>query len=169
LLDFSDMLVGIQHRLGPIHAVIAHSLGCMGSVLATHRGLKIRQLVMLAPHLDAKGMLDSYAQQLKLSSDLQRGLTNKIGERMRKILSVESAWDLLHAPALLKGVEVPGVLMFDSDDKEVPQAHFLEINTLWNPGQTVRTSGLGHIHLLKDKTLITHVVDYLHTAYLACG
>jgi hypothetical protein len=131
--------------------------------------LKIQQLVMLAPHLDAKGMLDSYAQQLKLSSGLQRGLTDKIGERMRKILSVENAWDLLHATALLKGLEVTGVLMFDSDDKEVPPAHFDEIDTLWNPRQTVRTSGLGHFHLLKDKALISRVVDYLHAEHAACG
>lgn len=161
LLDFSDTLLGIQRQLGEVYTVIAHSLGTMASVLATHRGLAIKQMVMLAPHLDAQAMIDFYASLLNLNAKLVTGFKQKVEERIQAILGLDHVWELLHPVALLGGQNIQGLLMFDSEDAVVPLSHFNQIDSIWQPQYTLQTHGLGHYHLFKDGALIDQVVDYI--------
>jgi pimeloyl-ACP methyl ester carboxylesterase len=163
LLDFSDTLVGIEQALGPVHAVVAHSLGNMAATLATHRGLQTRRMVMLAPHLDAATMFKSYTGMLGLQPGLHLGLRDRVGDEMSRILQVDDAWKLLNTRSLLMGQGIEGLLIYDQDDQEVPREHFDEIESVWGPDQVLRTEGLGHFRLFKDQALIERVTEYLKT------
>lgn len=161
LLDFSDTLVGIQRELGEVDSVIAHSLGTLASVLATHRGLSARQMVMLAPHMNVKEMIDFYAGLLKLNAQLVAGFKEKVKHRIQTILGLEDVWELLNPAALFNGQNIQGLLMYDREDAVVPLSVFNEIDSLWQPQHTLQTSGLGHYLLFKDNVLIGQVVEYI--------
>lgn len=160
LLEFSDSLLAIQNQIAPIHAVVAHSLGAMAATLATHRGLSVNQLVLMAPHLDVNEMFDSYSQLLGLNEELRQCFRQRAGNKMDKILCWDP-WSLLLTGILLKHDEIDGLLAFDRHDEEVPSYHFKEIQGLWKQAEIVSTEGLGHVRLLKDQAVIGQVVKYL--------
>lgn len=164
LLEFSDSLVAIQHQIGPVHAVVAHSLGAMAVTLATHRGLNVNQLVLLAPHLDVDEMFQSYSSLLNLNTDLAHRFKRKVGEKMAAILQWDNVWDLLKPEVLISEQQIDGLLIFDEHDEEVPLFHFEHIRSLWKEAITMRTEKLGHVRLLKDRTVIQRVVEYLQAA-----
>lgn len=161
VLDFADTLIAIQQQVGAIDSVIAHSLGSMAAVLATHRGLNPGCMVLLAPHLDVATMVDSYAETMNISSGLTSMLRDKAAFHIQDILKIDNAWDLLNPQSLLKGQDINGLLMFDSEDEEISQAHFSEIESVWQPQKVLKTSGLGHFRIFKDHQLIDQVVEFL--------
>jgi hypothetical protein len=163
VLDFADTLVAIQQQIGAINSVIAHSLGSMAAVLATHRGLKPGCMVLLAPHLDVATMVNSYAETMNISPGLASMLREKAISHIQKIFKIENAWDLLTPRMLLEGQYINGMLMFDSEDEEISQAHFNEIESVWQPQEVLKTSGLGHFRIFKDHQLIDRVVGFLQS------
>ncbi len=162
LVEFSDALKAIQHQIGPVDTVIAHSLGAMAAVLATHRGLFVNRMVLLAPHLDVGRMFESYSSLLNLSETLACRFHQKVGRKMAAIIGGDDPWKLLTADKLLQGGVIPGLLVYDDRDEEIPQQLFEDIRQQWKQGEVLKTSDLGHNRLLKDEKVIRRVVDYLN-------
>lgn len=161
VMAFVDTLIAIQQKFESIDTLIAHSLGGMAATLAMRRGLQVRRLVLLAPHLDGEMLLDTYAQLLKLRPGLIQRFRELVRERMDRLLQAEDSHQLLKLEALLDGEHTDGMLVFDQADSEIPIEHFEEIARLWVSAKTIRTHGLGHHRLLKDKQVIGQVIDYL--------
>ena len=161
LVEFSDTLIAIQQRIGPVDTVIAHSLGAMAAVFATQRSLSIQRMILLAPHLDADKIFNSYKSLLNLNEKLARRFHRIVGEKMVEIIGHDNPWELLRPETLLANSPVPGLLIYDLDDEEVPQQLFEEIEQHWTRGRVIKTEGMGHNRLLKDEGIIQQVVDYL--------
>lgn len=159
--EFADSLLAIQRQIGPVHALIAHSLGSMGGMLALQRGLAIERLVLLAPHLDANTLFERYADILGLSDRLLGTFHSQLEVRMNEFLQVEDSWSLLSAARLSSGVPPVGVLVYDELDEEVPLEHFAEIERHWRPDSVLKSSGLGHFKLLKHDKTIERIVSIL--------
>lgn len=162
LVEFSDALVSIQQQIGPVDTVIAHSLGAMATLVATHRGLDINHMVLLAPHLDVGAMFESYTTLLNLNKYLTRRFHQVVGEQMADVMDHPDPWKMLTPAALLQEEAVPGLLVYDSADEEVSQQLFFDIGQQWKRATVIRSQGLGHNGLLKDTGIINRVLDYLN-------
>src|SRR5882672_347310 len=55
LVDFADVLAAVAAHHGPVHAVIAHSLGAAAVGFALARGLPIANVVLVSPPSDFAG------------------------------------------------------------------------------------------------------------------
>ncbi len=165
ILHFSDSLVSIQQQIGPVDTVIAHSFGAMAVTLATHRGLIVKRLVLIAPHLDIQVIFDSYSQLLKLRTKLVQRFKDLVGAKMADILQIENPWELLNTKTLLSDTGQNGLLVFDDEDEEVPQSHFNEIERHWINSEVIKTQELGHAMVLKDSEVIRKIVVYLNLKY----
>ncbi|HUJ77166.1 MAG TPA: alpha/beta fold hydrolase, partial [bacterium] len=55
LLSFTQALETVSGHVGQVQGVIAHSLGATAAALATHRGLDLRGLVLIAPPVELPG------------------------------------------------------------------------------------------------------------------
>ncbi len=161
LLLFSDSLVAIQNQIGPINTVVAHSFGAMATTLATRRGLMPGRMVLIAPHLLAQEIFDSYAGLLNLRNKLKQRFKALVGIKIDKTLQLENSWELLNTQFLLEDKEQSGLLIFDIHDEEVPLQHLTEIENHWTQAEVFKTQELGHVRLLKDKEVIKKVIDYL--------
>lgn len=161
LVDFCDALIAIQQQIASVDTVVAHSLGAMSAVLATHRGLHVKRLVLLAPHLDVQKMFDSYRQLLSLNTKLASRFHSIIGRKMADILGTNDPWGVLTPDALLCDSEIPGLLVYDQTDEEIPQQLFKDIERHWQQSSVIKTQDLGHSRLLKDAVVIRQVVKYL--------
>jgi pimeloyl-ACP methyl ester carboxylesterase len=161
LAEFSDTLIAIQQQIGPVDSVIAHSLGAMAATFAIRRGFLVNHMVLIAPHLDVDTMFDSYSSLLKLNKTLASRFHHKVGSKMAHIIACEDPWKTLTPESLLPVGAIPGLLVYDDADEEIPQQLFEEIELHWEQGRALKTSGLGHNQLLKDERVIRQVVGYL--------
>lgn len=164
LLEFTDSLVAIQDQIGPVHCVVAHSLGAMATTLATHRGLNLNQMVLLAPHLDVNEMFESYSGLLMLNKNLANSFRQKLDDKMSIIMQRDNVWELLQPQILIGDKQLDGLLVYDENDEEVPLDHFEQVQQQWVQAESHRTCKLGHVRLLKDQTVIKRVAEYLQKA-----
>lgn len=166
LLEFTDSLLAIQQQIGAVHTLMAHSLGGMAAVMATRRGLSIKQMVLFGPHLDVQMMYQSYSDLLNLNPKLASRFRDKIGQRMTEIIGEDDIWEILTPAKLLEHSEYRGMLIYDLDDEEIPQDQFKAVAQHWADCQTLETQGLGHNRILKDDSVIETVLAFMSSAKL---
>lgn len=65
---------------------------------------------------------------------------------------------------LLKEAAVPGLLVFDFADEEIPPQLFVDMEQQWKQATIINTQSLGHNGIMKDVVIIQQVVDYLTVA-----
>ena len=74
-LEFARAFGAVASRFGPAHAVVAHSMGALPTLLTQVDGLAIGKLVLLAPMRDLDTHLDRFAGQLGMGPRARRALT----------------------------------------------------------------------------------------------
>ncbi len=161
LLDFVDSLIAIQAQIGEIDTVMAHSLGGMAAVWATHQGLMPSNMVLLGPHMDVQKMFESYSELLNLNKKISNQFRENIGQKMAEILAVDDPWILLNTENLMANRNYRGLFIFDNDDEEIPQELFQSILMHWQDCEVLQTEGLGHQKILKDEAVIDRVLSFL--------
>lgn len=161
LLEFVDALLAIQRQVGPIHTLMAHSFGGMAAMMASHRGLSVEQMVMFGPQLDVNEIHKSYSELLNLNPRLSRRFHQKIGARMAEIIGIDDVWDFFTPERLLKDRNFRGLLIYDTEDEEIPLSQFNAIVERWQDCQVIETEGLGHHRILKDESVIGKVLEFM--------
>ena len=161
MLRFSASLLAIERELGRIDCVIAHSLGAMATAYTLQLGLEPGRLVCVAPQLDSQHLFDSYRRLLRLRPALAQRSIELIGERLRELMQRDDPWSTLQPAAMLGERGMPGLLVYDNQDPEIPAEQFREMVAGWPDCRSLETQGLGHNRILRDRGVIDAIVDYL--------
>jgi pimeloyl-ACP methyl ester carboxylesterase len=152
--EMAAAIRGLAERLGPVRAVIAHSLGATATAVALHRGLRAERAVLLSPAAEMPPFLATFASALDLSAPRARGLRTAMERRVGPI----EGFDLRRlAPAL----RTPLFVLHDVGDREVPFAHGKAVAEAAPVARFEALSGLGHRRLLADEGVIRAVVEFV--------
>jgi pimeloyl-ACP methyl ester carboxylesterase len=158
LPQFIAAIRTIGEHLGPLHAVVAHSMGGAATALAMAGSLDLERVVFLAPAADPAGYSERFASVF--------GLTDEVVSRMKRGLERRFgiAWkdfDVLAAAATLTS---PLLVIHDSDDRDVPLSDGASIAAAWPGARLVETNGLGHRRIVHDPTVVLRAVAFLTQA-----
>lgn len=149
-------ITGVGAQLGQLRAVIAHSAGGLGALLAITAGLRTERLVLLAAPA-------SYAATVELVARLAH-LPGELVPRMREIVEERIGVSLHVLDGTLLGVrgDLPGLVIYDPADPEVPYAAAEALVGGW-PAATLRPAqGLGHRdRLLTDPAVVAEVAMFV--------
>ncbi len=140
---------------------MAHSPVDMATVVAAQHGLSVPRMVLFGPHLDLEKMYRSYSDLLNLNSKLSNRFRDKIGQKMAEILGVDDVWAMFTPANLLAQSNFQGLLIYDTEDEEIPQDQFKAIAQNWQSCRILETKGLGHHRILKDETVIESVLVFM--------
>jgi pimeloyl-ACP methyl ester carboxylesterase len=150
-------LVAVGRRLGPIHAVIGHSLGGTVAMLAVRDGLAPKALVLLASPARLDRAVSRFQVLLGLPDRAVDGLRRRIEARFGA-----TVWDDYAADRL--ALDVPTLIIHDSDDPQVDIAESRMLAAAW-PGAELRsTSGLGHQRIVRDPAVLTAAESFVERA-----
>lgn len=155
LLDFADAVLALGRRVGPLHAVIAHSMGAPSVTVALARGLSAERVAFIAPPSSVRDRLETFVDFL----ELPRSVAGDLGERMERRYGVSPA--AIEVSALAPGMTAPLLLVHDADDVEVPAWHSAEYARYWPTARVKTVSGLGHRKILRDPQVVSAVVDHV--------
>ena len=150
----ADALLRLGRRVGPVHAVIAHSLGAAATVIAMAEGLGAERAVLIAPPADLPRYAWHFGRVVGLSPRSSAGLIARLDAAM----GGRDAFDLVRLAELQTARTL---LLHDPEDREVPYSDADALARAW-PGATLQPMrGAGHTRALRDPEVISRAVSFI--------
>ena len=158
LPQFIAAIREIADRLGPVEAVVAHSMGGAATTLAAARGVSLRRAVFVAPVADPAGYSERFAALLGLPADvlsrMRRGLERRFG----------IPWTEFDVLAAARTMSASLLVFHDRDDRDVALADGEAIAGAWPGARLVTTTGLGHRRIVHDPSVVAQTIAFLSEA-----
>lgn len=161
---FARAMMDLAELRGPFHAVIGHSFGGATAAYALSHGLSATRAVLIAAPESPEGFYRELLTALGFPAARQEIC----------LRAMERDYDLrladIHGPSRAAEIRVPGLVIHDATDREVPLAHGEAYAAAWPGARLVRTEGLGHRRILCDPEVIATTTAFLReSATLAVG
>jgi len=158
--EMADALLRLGRRVGPVHAVIAHSLGAAASVIALAEGLDAKRAVLIAPPTD----LPRYAGQFGRAVGLSPRSVSGLLARLDVALGGRESFDLLR---LAPRQKARTLVLHDPADREVPLADAQALARAWPGARLEVLEGAGHTRALRHPEVISRAVRFVTDPALA--
>lgn len=155
LPQFVRGLWAASARLGPMHAVIGHSMGALAAAHAVAHGLPVARLALLATSPPPQLVLGWFAGGFGLDASLAAGL--------RRLIEQREGLPLEQFEAERLGPRLPAATLFvhDEDDFAAPAALARRLRAHMPHGDWLATRGLGHRRLLGDGRVLQRVAEHV--------
>lgn len=145
---FAQAVEAVHRLFGPLHAVIAHSFGALGTLYAMQRGLPLARLVLVAPgHPPLTAARHATAMF---------GANDDVLDRMIDLMRAQTGVPLgeLQAAMTQFAPEVPTLIVHDVGDDVIEVEHARSLAERL-PNATLRlTTGLGHRRILREPEVV---------------
>ncbi len=142
-------------RIGPVHAVVGHSMGGAMSLFSiAHRGGAHRVALVSAPS-SLKRELQRFAKAVGLS---KRGAQAFIASVEKHVGRPAADFDVRHIAGKVK---LPVLMIHDQTDRQVPVAEAARSAQMLPAAELIVTRGLGHNRLLADPAVVAAIVDFV--------
>lgn len=148
----------VLRALGPVHGIVAHSMGCAAATIALERHTGPMRLVFLAPPADLRGATTRFGRAFALSDEVVSKLERRIESQFLRPMTdydVPKAARTMHHPLLV---------VHDHRDREVPFEDGARVARAWPNAQLWATTGLGHVKLLRDARVVSRAIDFVTEA-----
>ena len=155
LPQFVRAIWAASARLGPLHGIVAHSLGALATAHAAANGLPVQRLALVAPSPPPSLFLQLFA----LSLGLNDGLPQRMGAVIERVEGValhqyEAAW-------LGPRLRQPTLVVHDEHDRVSPLPGGQRLAQAVAGAAFMATTALGHRRVLADATVAQAVVRHL--------
>jgi pimeloyl-ACP methyl ester carboxylesterase len=155
LPQFARAIYAAASRLGPLHAVVAHSLGALAAMHTAARGLPVERLVLLAPSAPPALFIRWFAGSF--------GLADSIPQRMREHIEVVEGVPLheFEPDWLGSRVRHPTLVVHDEGDRVSPFSSSQRVVRALPNARLQATQGLSHTRVLGDPAVALAVLRHL--------
>lgn len=156
ILEMARSLLAVAWHVGPVHAVVAHSLGGAAAAQAIREGLPARGVAMIGAPADMYDACSSLAWQLGIAPHV----LDRMQQRSEQWLG--ASWATFNVPDVGRTRPVPPLLVIhDRNDREVRWEDGAAIAGAWPDSRLVTTEGLGHRRILRDPDVAAHVTRFV--------
>ncbi|MGD9879419.1 MAG: alpha/beta hydrolase, partial [Reyranella sp.] len=142
-------------KVGPVHAVVGHSLGGAVSVFSIAEAGGASRVAAISAPSSLKRQLHRFAQAVGLS---KRGEAAFIASVEAHVGRPASDFDVRR---IAGKVDLPFLVIHDQNDRQVPVAEAARAAHALRGAELIVTQGLGHNRLLADPAVVTAVVDFV--------
>lgn len=160
VLEFAECLSAFL-KGKEVYAAIGHSLGGIALLYAmAHFQFKPKKLITIATPTIANEVIDIYREKIGASKKAYRAIDdyviNKTGNPFLYYSGLEIAKRL--SPSQYPTCHL---IVHDENDKEAPINHALELNKVIPISELYTSQNLGHVRILKDKTVVKRVLNFI--------
>ena len=153
--DFSRSIEEAARALGPLHAIVCHSMGGATALWASRHGPLARGLVLIAPPVDLRDFTRQFCGALGIPEPVRERLHWRLSQRFGVPVEEVRAEDLA---SRMRG---PLLVIHDEADREVPVACGELIANQWPGSKLLKTRGLGHRRILRDAQVLAAVTNFI--------
>ncbi len=153
---YSGLIEKMVSEIGPVHALLGHSLGAFSSVYTLYRlpALPVSKLVVMACPGEVSQFVEYYQSVLSLSDRTMKAIEKHF------VKAIDHGPDYFSLKVFASTLTQDGLIIHDKEDTDAPYANAVAANQNWKNSRLITTSGLGHN--LKSDELIENVVTFLH-------
>jgi pimeloyl-ACP methyl ester carboxylesterase len=155
VVDFARVIAQVHPALGPIHGVIAHSMGAAASALAYTLSPFAERMVLIAAPRSPRRFFDGFARSLELDGRTSHATEHRLQQRYGLAL------DEIDATQFAPFVRAQVLVIHDRDDLEVPFEHGQLLASALPHASLFETHGLGHRRILKDHEVIRTAIEFV--------
>ena len=156
LYEISETILALQDIYGTFDSVITHSFGGPCTALAIRLGLKTNRIVSICPPATTIGLIDKFSDALLLNKKTRHNLVDRITTTFGG-----HVWEELSMKNSIRDVDIPGLVIHDAHDDDVPWQEGQAVAHAWNNAPFIITSGLGHRRILRDSSVIESTLKFL--------
>jgi len=157
--DFANALLEIDREVGPLHAVIGHSMGGASATIALGNGLRVGALVLLGAPSDLSEVLDRFCDWLSIPPRVRSAFRDEMAHRTGLPVSATRLLDTAHQFARL-----PVLVIHDPNDAEVPVSNGRRAGEAFPNATYHEVEVGGHRRMLKNPEVVHIVAEFLHGA-----
>lgn len=158
LAEASRVIRTLADWFGPLHGIVAHSLGVPSTALALADGLLVPRLAFIGSAIEPGAYWRAFLSRLGLAASATKAaearLTRRVGRTVHEV-------SVLHS---LRDVDTELLVVHDEGDRwaDVGGARALAVSL---PGtQLFVTEGLGHARILADGRVLSRVTEFVSGA-----
>ena len=151
----ADGIAAVAAAMGPIDAVVAHSFGAGGAMLAISEGLVVDRVVLIAPPLRTSNRWLRYAERLGVTEDVALAAQSIYEERVGP---ARASFDFR---AELTQFDVDLLVIHSADDERMPVGDSQEVVPTCRRGELVVVDGLSHRRTARDPEVVARVAEYV--------
>lgn len=155
VIDHARAVAAVAKQLGPIHAVVAHSVGGAASLLATRFGLEAQRFVLIAPPRSPSKFVAGFSQFLGLDPNVRDAMVARVESRYGVRIA-----DLDVEPDA-KNLLSPLLVIHDRDDNVVDIETGRALANVAPLGMMLETTGLGHNAILRARQVVETVTEFV--------
>ena len=157
LPEFAQTVRAVLDGLGPVHAIIAHSLGAAATsiALAQPECPSVQRLVYVASPEDPGDFLYRAADYLGFGPAVARRTQGRLEQRF------DFRFEDARGRALAARIDTPLLIVHDRRDREVSYSEGERLAHSWTEATLRTTEGLGHARILRDPDVIDDVVQFV--------
>lgn len=145
-------VLAVAAWLGPVDAVIAHSLGSPAALYAFAHGLLVEKSVHLAGPSSLVRALERTACALRVDSGVLRA-------RFENTMGVDA--EALELERLASGMRHSALLLHDPLDPEVHWSESAALAQAWNGAMLEAANGVGHRGIMGDSGVVERIAAFL--------
>jgi pimeloyl-ACP methyl ester carboxylesterase len=154
IVHFADAIQAAASTFGPLHAIVAHSLGAAATVYILGKGLPLQRAVFIAPQADLTGYWTLFREALGVSDDVWH-LMRVRTERWLKV-----RYEQLQPAGIAPRMKTPLLILHGATDRMTPVSQGETLASLW-PGAAFRTLDCGHLGILRDWRALLAATDFV--------
>ena len=156
ILECAAVLQAFNRHYGPVYAAITHSFGGMVLAYAMNKRMSVERVVCISAPAHVDYLLDSFAQTLSLPEAVIADMHRRMDVRFPG-----GYWENISTVVNVRELDVPALIIHDEYDHSVPWEQGKIIANAWPGAQFLKTTGLGHGRILRDKTVVNATVDFI--------
>ncbi len=156
IFAYAQAIQDVAGASGTLSGAIAHSFGASAVARALHQGLQLPRLVTIAAPADAEFLVQRFADHLHIPTNVIDAMRSRIEQRFGLDI-----FQRLSTEHMLTTVDIPGLIIHDRDDRDIPATHAQRLQDAWRNAQLMYTDGLGHNRILRDPVVIGAAADFL--------
>ena len=157
VVQWMHALEQLLGRIGPVHAIVGHSLGGLSAALAlVHKELQVPRLVMISAAVSAPEFFQETFQQFQIP--------NKVMPKVQDLVVKKLQSDLLQLDLFkhINKIKAKNILViYDEHDGVVKKEqidHFLK----QSPSiQSLKIKGEGHFRIMRNDEVLKRVADFM--------
>jgi hypothetical protein len=130
-------------------------MGGAASVLAATRGLEVERLALIAPPASPTRFAEQFASTLRLDADVVVALRERVESRLNMPFSD------LEVAGLARALKQDLLVIHDEGDRDVSIDDGRAIFANARRAKLITTTGLGHRKILRDPSVLQHVVSFI--------
>lgn len=155
VVEHARAVTSVALHLGPLHAIVGHSVGGAASLFATRFGLRAGRFALIAPPISPERFAAGFGSMLGLNAAVQGAMLRRLERRYG--IPMED----LDVRADAARIDAPILVVHDVGDRIVPFSDGEAIAHAAPHGALVSTHGLGHHRVLRAPEVAAAVVPFV--------